>query len=170
VICSASRSAVADQPVEHPRVDVVAERAVRDALLDHPQPDPLHLGRRRQHVGEALLFAKVLKLVLINGGGVGLLIRDGEGGAHQIVQSLLRGGVFVENLGVAGLDRVQIAGEDLLDDGILGLKMVIQAAGQHADGVGNLTDGGRAEALAGEHLRGAGQDQPATIRLLGHEG
>ena len=62
----------------------------------------------------------------------------------------------------------QVAGQDLRDDRVLGLEVVVQAPGKHADRVRDLADRGHADALAGEQFRGARENVGATVLGLLH--
>jgi hypothetical protein len=47
---------------------------------------------------------------------------------------------------------------------------MVETAGQHPDGIGDLPDRGTGDPLTGEQIRGFGQNQLATISWLGHRG
>jgi acyl-CoA synthetase (AMP-forming)/AMP-acid ligase II len=159
---------VADQPVEHPRGDVGPEAAVGDALLDHQQPRALDVGRACQHPGEPLPLAQVVQFVLVDGGGLRLFACHLKGGQHEVVQALRWAFPAGQHAGVAVLDGTQVAGQDLRDDGVLGLEVVVQAPGEYPDRVRDLADGGRADAPAGEQFRRAGENDAATVLGLTH--
>jgi len=140
------------------------------ALLDHVRPVRLHVGGSLPHLAELRLLTKILQLILVHGGGVRLLGGDLKRDPDEFVQALRGRQTLYQDQAVPVLDVFEEAHEDLLDDGVLRLEMVIQAAGLHADRVADVAHGGRADAAFREHPRGAGKDQcpPVLFRVISH--
>src|SRR5258706_8052775 len=129
---------ITDQPVEYPRRDVIAKAAVRHALLDNPEPDALYVSGRSLHVLKPGPLPQVLQLILVDRGRIRLLPGQLQRGQHYVVQGLDSALPAGEHFAVPDADRLEETDEDLVDDLILGIEVVIKAAGEDADDVSDL--------------------------------
>ena len=122
----------------------------------------------RLDVAEARRLAQVLGLVLVDSGRVRLLLGDRQRGDDQVVQAVGGSLPAGQHHRVAGPDVLEVAPQHLVEDRVLGRKVVIQAAGEHADGVGDRPHRRRPQSLAGEHLGRGRQDQFTPILSFCH--
>ena len=116
-------------------------------------------------MGEA---AQVVEVVLIDLAGVPVRLDGPERGGDEAGQAFLRIVVLLEHVGVGALQLVQIAGEDLVDHGLFGSEVVIEAAGEDAGRVTDLPHRRGRHALAGKQLARLGQNDLAAVAGVGH--
>ncbi|GAA3107247.1 hypothetical protein GCM10020254_61450 [Streptomyces goshikiensis] len=104
----------------------------------------------------------------------GFLLVDRDGGAVPVDLPERFG-----DEGLDGLPRAEAGGEDgvvplpqlgqegredLVEHRFLGIEVVVEAAGEHPGGVGDLADGGGVVALRGEDLGGGAEEFAASLR------
>ena len=145
---------VAEQPVGEPRVQVGPEGALRLAPLELGDPGPLDLAHRLAQVAEPGLAAEVAPVVLQHGQRGAVPGQGLAGRADDLLQYLPGGAARGHRGPVVGQHVVDEAGQDLVADRLLGVEVVVQAAGQDARGVGDLAHGRGAVALLREQLAG----------------
>jgi len=143
---------VAEQPVGEPRVQVGAEGALLLAPLELSNPGPLDLAHRLAQVPEPGLAAEVAPVVLQHGQRGAVPGQGLAGRADDLLQHLPGRAARGHRGPVVGQHIVDEARQDLVADRLLRVEVVVQAAGQDARGVRDLSHGRGAVALLREQL------------------
>src|SRR5205085_2866492 len=115
---------------------------------------PLDLAHGLAQVPEPGLPAEIAPVVLQHGQRGPVPGQRLAGRPHDLLQHLPRRAARAGRGPVVGEHVVDEAGQDLVADRLLGVEVVVQAAGQDAGGVRDLAHGGRAVPLLREQLPG----------------
>lgn len=160
---------VPDEAVREPDVQVAAEHPVRHAPLQGAEPRLLEPALRVREVVEAGQVHQVAGLLLVDGDGGAVPVDLPEGLGDEGLDGLPGAETGGED-GVVPLPQLgEEGGEDLVEHRLLGVEVVVEAAGKHAGGVRDLADGGGVVPLGGEHLGGGVEEFPAPLgRGCGH--
>lgn len=117
---------------------------------------------------EAGLRGQVPGLLLVDRDGGAVPVDLPEGFGDEGLDGLPGAEPGVEHGVVALPQLVQEGREDLVQHRFLGIEVVVEAAGEHPGGVGDLADGGGVVALGGEDLGGYGEEFPPAFRRGRH--
>ncbi|CAM4375303.1 hypothetical protein NORO109296_26405 [Nocardiopsis rhodophaea] len=143
---------VADHPVGELGIDIGPEDTLGLAVPDHVDPDVLDLLLAGGEVAEAGELPQIVPVVLHHGDGRAVRLERPVGGVDQLGQQLARITALSDRAAVVAEEVVEEGREDLVDDRLLGVEVVVQAAGEDARLVGDLADRGGLEALLGEEI------------------
>ncbi len=156
---------VADEPVHQVDVEVGTEAALGDALLEHVHPHGSLFAVALVDEAELRESRQPLGLVLIDD-DLGVPVLDGLERRHEEppLDALQRIGLALDDLLVAAEEPVEEIPEDLLDHLLLGLEVVVEAAGEDSGGIRDVAHGGGPQSTVGEHGRGELQKLVAARR------
>jgi hypothetical protein len=90
--------------------------------------------------------------------------------SYQGFEGLARPELGLQDGVVAVPELVEEGAQDLLEHRLLGVEVVVEAAGEHAGMVRDLAYGGGVVALLGEHLGGGAEEFAAALGSSGHLG
>ena len=158
---------VAQEAVRQVHVEIGAERAVGDAGPQHVLPHRAEFGPAFQDVAEPCLPGQPHGLVLVDRDGVVLLLDRLERHQHHGLQPCPRLQLLGEDGAVPAEQLVQESAQDLIHHRLLGVEVVVEAAGQDAGRVGDVAHRRLAQPLLGEQPGGDGKEFTAAVRRGG---